>query len=297
LSYVEGMVLPRSRRSVAILFSEQDDPDRYVISKLARYWRQDGLSVRYLFGTRDHVPADVLIIHIDLSVLPKQVLQFAARYSQVLNHHVRDIRKRTYSTLILGRPSDHAGPVIVKSNLNFGGSPESGRHPIRLLRLYHRARRVYFRLLTGAWGYRIYPRAEQVPALIWNDPYLVVEKFVPERVGDEFAVRTFHCFGERDSFFLITSPDPIVKSGPSTRIHPLEPDPRLRILRRKLQLDYGKIDYVLADGEPVVLDINKTIGLTDRFADDPEIERARRERARAIYDYLGESQPAEPAGA
>jgi hypothetical protein len=290
------MVLPRSRRSVAILFAEQDDPDRYVISKLARYWRQDGLSVRYLFGTRIYVPADVLIIHVDLSVLPRQVLSFAARYPKVLNHHVRDIRKRTYSTLILRRSDGYTGPVIVKSNLNFDGSPESGRHPIRILRLYHRARRLYFRALTGEWGYRIYSTPEQVPALIWNDPYLVVEKFVPERLGDDFAVRTFHCFGERDSFFLITSPDPIVKSGPATRIHPLEPDPRLRVLRRKLALDYGKIDYVLSDGEPIVLDINKTIGLTDKFADDPDIESARRDRARAIYDYLGESLPSAPAG-
>ena len=281
------MAKPRSQRSVAILFSEHDDPDRYVISKLARYWREDGITVHYLFGTVLYVPADLLILHIDLSVLPRAVLRFARRYPQVLNHHVRDIRKRTFSTLLVARDGDYKGPVIVKSNLNFGGGPESGNHPIRLVRFYHRARRLYFRLLTGNWGYRIYSSPSEVPAVIWRDPYLVVEKFVPERIGDEFAVRTFHCFGERDSFFLLTSPEPIVKSGPATRMHPMDPDPRLRMLRRKWKLDYGKIDYVLAEGEPVVLDLNKTIGLTDQFANDPSVEQARRDRAQAIYEYLG----------
>jgi len=280
------MTISRSQSSVAILFSEHEEPEQYVISRLARYWREDGIAVHYLRGTRDFVPADVLFLHVDLSVLPAEVTSFAQRYPVVINQHVRDIRKRTFSTLMVSRHGGYDGPVIVKSNFNFGGSPESGKHPSRAHRLYHRARRVYFRLLTGSWAYRIYSSPRHVPAPIWCDPNLLVERFVPERVGQEYAVRTYHCFGERESFYLLTSPEPIVKSGPATRMHPLEPDPRLREYRRKLKLDYGKIDYVLADGEPVVLDLNKTIGLTAHFADDPEVERARRERARAIHDFL-----------
>jgi hypothetical protein len=273
-------------QSVAILFSEHEEPEQYVVSRLARYWREDGIEVFYLRGTRSFVPADVLFLHVDLSVLPAGVSQFAQRYPVVINQHVRDIRKRTYSTLMVSREDRYDGPVIVKSNFNFGGSPESGKHPSRAHRFYHRARRVYFRLLTGSWGYHIYPSVTHVPVPIWCDPNLLVERFVPERVGRQYAVRTYHYFGERESFFLLTSPEPIVKSGPETRMHPIEPDPRLRAFRRRLKLDYGKIDYVLADGEPVVLDLNKTIGLTERFADDPEVERARRERASAIHDFL-----------
>jgi hypothetical protein len=276
----------RSQRSVAVLFSEHEEPEQYVVSKLARYWREDGIAVHYLRGTRAFVPADVLFLHVDLSVLPQDVNSFAQRYPVVINQHVRDIRKRTFSTLMVSRKGGYTGPVIVKSNFNFGGSPESGKHPSPAYRAYHRARRVYFRLLTGSWGYQIYASPKHVPAPIWCDPNLVVERFVPERVGSEYAVRTYHYFGERESFFLLTSPEPIVKSGPATRMHPLAPDPRLRAFRHKLKLDYGKIDYVLADGEPVVLDLNKTIGLTERFANDPEVESARRERAGAIYDFL-----------
>lgn len=272
--------------TVAILFSERADPERYVISKLAEHWRADGLRVHYLLGTRRFVPADVLILHVDLSVLPEAVTRFAERYPRVVNRHVRDIRKRTFSTLLVERREDYAGPVIVKSNYNFGGGPESGGHPSPLARLYHRGRRLYFRLVTGDWAYRIYPSSAAVPAPIWHDPHFVVERFLPERRGADYAVRTYHCFGERESFFLLTSPRPIVKSGPETRIWPLEPDARLSALRRQLRLEYGKLDYVLVDGEPVVLDVNKTIGLTDYLTHEPCLEQARRERARAIYEFL-----------
>ncbi len=281
------MPVRRPEQRVAILFSEHDDPERYVVSKLAELWRADGLRVDYLRGTRLYVPADVLMLHVDLSVLPRHVLRFARRYPRVINQHVSDIRKRTYSKLIVDRKLGYTGAVIVKTDLNFGGGPESGGHPNRAARLYYRARRAYFRLLTGGWGYRIYESAAHVPALVWHDPYLIVEKFVPERLGQDFVVRTYHCFGQRESFFLITSPEPIVKSGPITRIHPLPPDPRLRAIRQQLKLDYGKLDYILVDGEPVVLDLNKTVGLTDHSVNDPCLEHARRERAGGIYDFLG----------
>lgn len=280
------MPVRHPEQRVAILFSEHDEPERYVVAKLAELWRADGLRVEYLRGTRRFVPADVLMLHVDLSVLPGQVLRFARRYPRVINQHVSDIRKRTYSQLIIDRQSGYTGRVIVKTDLNFGGGPESGGHPNRALRLYYRARRGYFRLLTGSRGYRIYESVEQVPALVWHDPYLIVERFVPERQGGDFVVRTYHCFGQRESFFLLTSPEPIVKSGPITRVHPLAPDPRLRALRRQLKLDYGKLDYILVDGEPVVLDLNKTVGLTDHSVNDPCLEHARRERALGIYDFL-----------
>ncbi|HWO11540.1 MAG TPA: hypothetical protein VNN80_18730 [Polyangiaceae bacterium] len=280
------MSVQRSQRSVAILFSEHDQPDGYVISRLADYWRQDGLRVEYLFGTERYVPADVLLLHVDLSVLPDDVLEFASRYPLVINRHARDIRKRTFSRLLVERRGAYAGPVIVKSNLNFGGEPESGRHPNPLLRLYHRARRGCFGLLTGHASYRIYPSKEQVPAPIWLDPDLIVERFIPERRGDAFALRTYHYLGERDSFFLCTSSEQIIKGSSTIRVDPLLPEPRLITMRRELRLDYGKIDYVQLEGEPIILDINKTVGLTTQSTEDPLLVTARRERAQGIYDFL-----------
>jgi len=276
-------------KSVAVLFLAGDDPDKYVVSRLAAHWREEGLTVHFLFGPHRYVPADVLFLHVDLSVVPGRFLRLARRYPRTINGRVTDIRKRVYSSLALTRASTHTGPVIVKTNLNYGGGPERTLHPNAIVRAYHRARGTGFRFLTGSRegvGYQVYPSMEYVPALLWFDPYFIVEKFVPERVDDRYAVRTYHCFGEHDSCFLLTSPHPMVKSGPRTETLELEPDPRLRAIRRSLGLDYGKIDYVLVDDAPVVLDVNKTVGLSARFADDPVVAQVRRQRARSIHEYL-----------
>ncbi|MCW5716111.1 MAG: hypothetical protein KIT43_16480 [Bauldia sp.] len=276
-------------KSVVVLFLSGDNPDKYVVSRLAAYWREEGLTVHFLFGTSRYVPADVLFLHVDLSVVPDRFLHLARRYARTINGRVTDIRKRVYSSLALTRVSSHSGPVIVKTNLNYGGKPERTLHPNYVVRAYHRLRGMGLRFLTGARegvGYRVYPSMASVPALVWFDPYLLVEKFLPERVDDRYAVRTYHCFGEHESCFLLTSPHPLVKSGPETETHALEPDPRLRTLRLALGLDYGKIDYVLVDDRPVILDVNKTIGLSEHFADDPVVAQARRERARAIHGYF-----------
>ena len=50
------------------------------------------------------------------------------------------------------------------------------------------------------------------------------------------------------------------------------PHPRLLNLRHRMKLDYGKIDYVMIDGEPFIFDANKTMGLgskagTEAFGD------------------------------
>ena len=57
----------------------------------------------------------------------------------------------------------------------------------------------------------------------------------------------------------IVSTDPIVKSRNVIRMEMLQDVPdEVREHRHALNLDYGKIDYVMHDGRPVVLDANKT---------------------------------------
>src|SRR5437588_9071793 len=38
------------------------------------------------------------------------------------------------------------------------------------------------------------------------------------------------------------------------------PSPEVFEVRRRLKLDYGKIDYVMYGSTPIVLDVNKTMG-------------------------------------
>jgi hypothetical protein len=53
--------------------------------------------------------------------------------------------------------------------------------------------------------------------------------------------------------------NPIVKAGNRTRHEYLKEVPvELRAIRKRLGMDFGKFDYVIFNGEPVLLDVNKT---------------------------------------
>ena len=95
------------KRKVAILYHEKQRGKKlnYIIDCYSEYWRADGHEVIPLFGVAQFVPADLIIVHVDLSVVPEEYLDFARRYPVVLNGAVKDIRKSTYSWLRL-KPDD-----------------------------------------------------------------------------------------------------------------------------------------------------------------------------------------------
>lgn len=280
-----------SSAKIAVLFAERDRPEKYVISALADYWRQDGHHVRYLRGIREQPAADLLVLHVNLSIVPDAYFHFARAYPRHLNLEVRDITKRSFSSLIVSRDSGCEGAVIVKSNLNYGGVPEMRYHP-RLRGRVHAwwQRQKLRRLSPGGKGtgspYPIFPSVRQVPEACWKNPHWLVEKFVPERIDGKYAIRTYHFMGRQEAFFLLRSDEPFVKSETVVETRAFEPDGRLRDIRRQFRFDYGKFDYVLQEGRPVLLDLNKTVGLSGRFSGDVAVERARKERARGIYDFL-----------
>ncbi len=114
----------RSRKRIAILFHANErsvDLRKYVIANLADIWRKSGLQVVMLFGTKKYVPADLAIVHVNLSVVPEDYLAFARRYPAVVNGHVRDIRKSAISQNLLLPDSPYEGPVIVKTDLKLCG--------------------------------------------------------------------------------------------------------------------------------------------------------------------------------
>ena len=125
-------------RRIAVLFHRKDRGRKiasYVVHDLAECWRRAGHHVAYLFGTDRMEPADLLLVHVDLSVVPDEYLAFAARYPIVLNGLVKDIRKSAFSTARLDASDDWDGPVIVKTDLNNAGRPERvNREPVWLRR-------------------------------------------------------------------------------------------------------------------------------------------------------------------
>ena len=136
---------------IAVLFHARErglDPARYLVHHLAEPWREDGHDIVYVYGIKRFVPADLALVHVDLSIVPEDYLDFAAQYPIVLNGRVRDIRKTTTSRYLV-RPGDGwDGPVIVKTDLNHGGSPER-IYASRLLRRSDRARAVPTASSTG----------------------------------------------------------------------------------------------------------------------------------------------------
>jgi hypothetical protein len=226
-------------------------------------WRSAGLNVVVLQGTGQYVPARVLILHVDLTVIPEPYLLFAQRYPCVVNGRVVDIAKRRVSGTILAREDCYAGPVIVKTDLNCGGMPEFSLLPYDLRGwLIRKIRKKLPWTMTGylpSSTYPIYADLSKVPRLVWHNPRLVVEKFLPERDGEFYCTRHWLFFGDREVSYRAFSRDPIIKAGNTVHRERGIPIPaQLRTRREQLGFDYGKFDYSLVDGKVVLFDVNRT---------------------------------------
>jgi hypothetical protein len=283
-----------TRRRFAILFHEnatEGTLKNYLITRLADHWREDGHDVIFLFGLSDFVPADLVIVHVDLSVVPDRYLEFARRYPVAINGRVKDIRKSTVSKNLVQQGDSYDGRVIVKSNLNHAGVPErslavNGPGPLslasRLLDRYRRARSAKF---GSPLDYHIYENPQQVPRRYFQQKDLIVEKFLPEIDNGLYCIRNFYFLGDRTACIRRKGRHPIVNGSTYIEVERVDPHPEIIAMRETLGFDYGKFDYVVIDGRAVLLDVNKTIGWP-RGPDTPEAQAMRRERAQGIYDYL-----------
>jgi len=284
--------------TIAILFHEMErgrELGWYVIARVASVWRDMGYEVKHVFGTDTFVPADVALLHVDLSVVPPEYLAFADRYPVVLNRSAADIRKSSFSRNLVRRGDGWEGPVIAKSDLNCAGEPERVLQRRRFRSKSWLERR--FAALRGGSGrrnatgfgsaadYRLFAARSEVPDRLFRDPQLVLERFLPEREGDHYFLRTYHFLGDRESCARLGGTEPIVTSATTTSRERIEPHPEIVAARHALGFDYGKFDYVVHDGQPVLLDINKTtaLGAHERSA---ARTAAWRHRAEGIERYF-----------
>ena len=266
---------------IAILFHETDqhiDLSGYSITQLAPHWERDGHEVFPIFGIQEFVPADLVIVHVDLSVVPEEYLAFARRYPIALNSKVRDIRKSTFSTNLVRPGDDWRGPVIVKSELNYAGHPEMARGVPRL------DGKGPFPIFQSTLDYKVFDRIEDVPDEDFESPELVVERFLPEMEDGLFHVRLYQFLGDQHSCMRLGANEPIVKSGNKVFSESVAPHPDIIEMRRKLHFDYGKFDYVIHQGQAILLDLNKTTGTAPQAT--PQIEANRRITAQGLYSYF-----------
>lgn len=250
---------------------ERAVPSNYMIEGMLPFWRERGFDVLIRpIGEATRRP-DVSIAHVDRTFVDEALLEAERRIAPVVNGAVADISKRRISSALVSQSDDYEGPVIVKSDLNFHGAAERRARPF-VVKAADAAWRGVKRILPSGltkdlphYDYPIYPTKEDAPRWIWSDERYVVERFMPERDGDDYVLRTWLFFGDRRVVRRNRSPSPIVKARSTVSREQLDaPPPELVALRKELGFDYGKFDYVEIDGRAVLLDANKTPTMVGR---------------------------------
>ncbi|MBP1626790.1 MAG: hypothetical protein H6Q00_1265 [Holophagaceae bacterium] len=256
--------------------------ETYLIARLARLWEAAGYQVSIGPGSlRDR---DLGLLHIDRTRLSAGDLPENPAGVPLLNGRVMDISKDRYSELRVFPGDAWDGPVIVKGLLNAFGLPEwRGGHRGFFERMRRKLARRNWRLARRLppSEYPVLPGVQSVPGWVWEDTGLMVERFLPEREGGLYAIRGWLFFGSRGYTYRLFSPSPVVKAGNMVKFDILgEPPPELESLRAKLGFDFGKFDYVMHEGRPVLLDANKTPTLST--GDSPRT----RMLAEGLRDFL-----------
>jgi hypothetical protein len=234
-------------------------------------WRRRGIPVEVTDTIPGPIGPDVLVFpHIDLTATPRRLAEQLSGCARVINRRVLDIAKRKISRQLVASPDEYDGPVIVKTNLNFGGKPElrlireHGGEPLQKLQAAERTPWPISGMLP-AERYPIYDHPRMVPPRVWGNPNLIVEKFLPEKEGELYCLRQYVFFGPSELNTRALSPEPLVKSWSVVRREVLDrTPPAVRAFREELGFDYGKFDYVMNGDEAVIFDVNRT------FTHDPK---------------------------
>lgn len=283
--------------SIDILVHELDvvESTPYVVNDLARVWRDWGLEVRVRRDAAAWGGDAVGLLHVDLTRVPPEHAAGAAKYAACLNARVLDISKRRVSTHRVRRGDAYDGPVIVKTDRNYAGGKELS-HAVRgPWALFAKARNRLPWVLRSALGHKEYPvydHPRAVPWLAWLNPDLVVEKFLPERREDgRFNVRTWFFLGDRGVCVKYVMRKAIAVGSDIEGVEFVEDVPEtIRRRREELGFDYGKFDFALHDGQPVLFDVNRTPS-AGKLRTLPEFPALIQRLAEGIRPWLSASAP------
>ena len=90
--------MPGGRQIVILTHARQGLGGHAMLERLWReHWQPAGLSVQVQQGLAKPPPADLALLHVDLTVTPPEYLTLADRYPRCLNRAVTDISKRRIS--------------------------------------------------------------------------------------------------------------------------------------------------------------------------------------------------------
>ena len=230
---------------------------RYLLLDLIAYWRSDAHKVSVVEGLDDWPDADIAILHVDHSLVPDAYIQACSRYPKVINHRAIDIRKRMVSSNLVSQDDDWGGPVIVKTNLNHGGLPE-----MYYFQRMHKAGQApgmsQAGMIFSKEPYSVLASKAEVNPVLWNQPGVVVEKFLPESDTRGYWNRVWYFFGQAERCMRVLREDPVRKVGDVLERQSVEVPAEIRAERERLGFDYGKFDFVVHEGRAVLLDASRT---------------------------------------
>lgn len=254
----------------------------HLVYVLAERWRSDGHNVVVHYGTDTPPAGDLAIVNIDLTVIPESYIALFDHYPIVVNGATTDISKHVYSQHLITRTSDWSGPVVVKTDANFGGRIDQ-----RLRQREVRAGRVSeIPASQVLGGYRIFQSPAEVPAAVWTNQSLIVERFLPEMDASGYYMRVWIFLGDRERSFRCRADVPLIKSRHILAREPVEVPPEIREWRRRLGFDYGKFDYVIPAGKPVLLDANRTPSEPANLRSNPEARAETDRLAAELYAFI-----------
>ena len=230
---------------------------KFLLGTLAGHWIDAGHSISVTAGLESWPDGDVAVMHLDISVVPAAYSEACKRYPIVVNKAATDIRKTRVSRNLVNPNDDWTGPVMIKTDLNCCGIPE-----MQALQQFRRdgkpADLPPGPIVSTTQPYPILNSAGEVPDEVWNNPGLVVERFLPEQDAQGFALRVWVFFGDRERCTRYHGTHPILKRVNIVGREPVPVPDELRAERERLGFDYGKFDFVVRDGSAILYDANKT---------------------------------------
>ncbi len=244
-------------KSILILRDRPSKPMLYAIDHYALRWKEAGYRVFDHIGLADIPAADIVIVHIDLTVIPLEYVNLIKKLPGAINGKVLDISRRRYSQILLSKTDNNIGPVIVKTNANYGGNAEYS-----LKKRGHGKSVLSWNTIEALnpLSYPIFKDLKSVPYGVWENDNLIVEPFISNWEGGLFYVRYYVFFGDKEFSGRIGSPKPIVKFGNSVSEEEVPVPDEVRQWRKDLKIDYGRFDYLENGGKYFLIDVNKTEG-------------------------------------
>jgi hypothetical protein len=202
-----------------------------------------------------------------------------ARGIAVVNGALTDISKRTVqrrcaelglNTTAAIRNGDPDEPVIVKTDLNFGGDSEWALTSDDRVAL---GVGEGSQMIWKSDHYRVIPRREAEDAW-WDDPTLAIERYIDNRDNRWYRAAVFFSRAVLREMvnknqikkvaqsvisrvWNLSIPD--AEASSATGSYPRELVRDLALFAREFGIDYGAVDFVVNDaGEPHIIDVNST---------------------------------------